>query len=85
MDGAIWGLAVNVHYLTLLLNFCLIHNRTLVTAKPDHWNYGGRNCSDGWECYFEPVSNCSEGDVWQPYTTGTLYNYTSILHLYATD
>eukprot|EP00960_Hanusia_phi_P061642 764898-Hanusia_phi.AAC.16 len=29
MDRAIWGLAVNVHFLTLLLNFCWRHNRTL--------------------------------------------------------
>ena len=33
MDGAVWGLAVNVHYMTLMLNYCLLHNRTLVTAK----------------------------------------------------
>jgi hypothetical protein len=23
----------------------------------------------GWECYFEPVSKCSESHVWEPYTS----------------
>ncbi|EKX32019.1 hypothetical protein GUITHDRAFT_148912 [Guillardia theta CCMP2712] len=69
MDRAIWGLAVNIHFLTLLLNFCWRHNRTLVTADPDHWNYAGRECTRGWECFFHPISSCREDDVWQPYTS----------------
>jgi hypothetical protein len=54
--------------MTLLLNYCWKHNRTLVTADPDRWNYAGRWCTRGWGCYFEPVSNCTVSDVWQPYT-----------------
>ena len=68
-DGAVWGLAVNVHYMSLLLNYCILTNRTLVSAQPDYWNYAGKRCSDGWECYMEPLSKCSEGHVWQPYTS----------------
>mmetsp|Transcript_60172 Transcript_60172/g.147956 ORF Transcript_60172/g.147956 Transcript_60172/m.147956 type:complete len:348 (+) Transcript_60172:1080-2123(+) len=67
-DRAVWGLAVNVHYLTVLLNFCWQTNRTLVTASPDHWNYAGTDCTQGWECYFQPLSKCKEWDIWQPYT-----------------
>lgn len=37
-------------------------------ADPDHWNYAGRDCTRGWGCFFEPLSNCSEADAWQPYT-----------------
>lgn len=33
-DRAYWGLAVNVHYLTVLLNLCLRENRTLVPNPP---------------------------------------------------
>lgn len=42
--------------------------RRQVTARPDRWNYAGQGCSDGWECFFEPLSECEEGDVWQPYS-----------------
>ena len=31
-------------------------------------NYGGRDCKYGWQCYFQPLSTCSERDVWEPYT-----------------
>lgn len=38
---AYFGLAVNVHFLSVALVYGLMHNRVVVTRNPDHWNYAG--------------------------------------------
>lgn len=67
-DRAYWGFAANVHFMTVAFNYALAFNRTFLSMESDHWNYGGRDCRYGWQCYFQPLSSCSEGDVWEPYT-----------------
>jgi len=67
-DRAYWGFAANVHFMTVAFNYALAFNRTFLAMESDHWNYGGRDCRYGWHCYFQPLSRCSERDVWEPYT-----------------
>lgn len=67
-DRAYWGFAANVHFMTVAFNYALAFNRTFLSMESDHWNYGGRDCRYGWQCYFHPLSSCSERDVWEPYT-----------------
>ena len=67
-DRAYWGFAANVHFMTVAFNYALAFNRTLINRGSDHWNYGGRDCRYGWQCYFQPVSHCTEQHVWEPST-----------------
>jgi len=67
-DRAYWGLAANVHAMTLAMSYAFASGRMFLTRNPDHFNYAGRSCRRGWECYFKPVSHCSESDIWGAYT-----------------
>lgn len=66
---AYWGFAANVNFMTVIFNYALRTNRIVITANPDRWNYAGKDCSAGWECYFRPLTNCTMADAWEPYTT----------------
>jgi hypothetical protein len=68
-DRAYWGFAANVQFMTVALNYALVNRRVFMAQESDHWNYGGRDCRHGWHCYFQPLSNCSERDVWEPHVT----------------
>jgi hypothetical protein len=67
-DRAYWGFTANVHFMTVAFNFALAFNRTFLPREADHWNYGGRDCRHGWHCYFQNLSQCTERDVWEPYS-----------------
>ena len=38
--------------LSVALSYAWDTGRVLTFRNPDHWNYGGIECSAGWECYF---------------------------------
>eukprot|EP00741_Cyanophora_paradoxa_P008079 tig00001254_g7818.t1 len=44
--------------------YAAVHGRTLVVASPDEWMWAPGCAGKTFECYFEPVSTCSEADVW---------------------
>ena len=70
-DGALTsGLGAQIHFLTALLSYAFRTGRVLVAASPDHWNYAGAACRDGWECYFEPLSACTQASLQAPGTVG---------------
>ncbi|EKX53028.1 hypothetical protein GUITHDRAFT_133412 [Guillardia theta CCMP2712] len=76
LDGAAWSLPRQVMFLAMSLGFAHATDRILVTKSRDVWNYAGKDCSQGWLCYFERISACKEEDQWS-FVTLPLSDLTS--------